>query len=128
MTPTIRKKFKSHGFKVVGHNISWSVIEKFHKVDFKQAIRFELKLTQKHVKIPQFCTMKVYLVTKVFSLSVYAGIFSMLRLCFLPENSLHTAIFIKSFDICLMFLTVRKFLRKTCIAVLLQIILSIMPF
>ena len=63
----IRNNMKNHGYKVDGQNICWSVVEKFYEVDAKQAIRFAPNLTQKHIKVPPFCTMKVYLATQVLT-------------------------------------------------------------
>ena len=94
----VRNKLRKHDF-VNGQEVySWSDISKFYDFDKEQPVRMAPKLTDKHLTLPAFSSMKVKLATQVLSHSVAAGISSLSTAGYLPEKSQNTAKFVEDMD------------------------------
>ena len=94
----VRNNLQKHDF-VNGQEVySWSDISKFYDFDKEQPVRMAPKLTDKHLTLPAFSSMKVKLATQVLSHSVAAGISSLSTAGYLPKKSQNTAKFIEDMD------------------------------
>ena len=69
----IRNNLKNHGFAQVESAIKLSFIEAFYEFDKDLSIRMAPKLTENHIYLKPFTSMRVNLAAKVLSLSVAAG-------------------------------------------------------
>ena len=80
----VRNNLKNHGFEVEGQDVLWSYVEEFFNRDSENHIRLAPRLTQKHISLPPFTPMRVYLATQVLSHSVAAGISCMVQWKIMP--------------------------------------------
>jgi len=98
----IRNNFRKHDF-VLGsgdnrQNVSWNHVKEFYEFDRNLPIRMAPRLTDKHLDMPPFASMRVNLAAQVLSHSVAAGIQTLCHLGKLDKNAEHTAKFIDMFD------------------------------
>ena len=94
----IRNNLKKQPLCVDGHNVSWDYVEQFYANDCKLPIRMAPKLTNKHVDLPPFSSLRVKYASQILSHSVAAGISTMVSLQAMPEEAQHTANFISKMD------------------------------
>src|SRR6218665_1253648 len=99
----IRNNFRKHDF-VLGsgdnrQNVSWNHVKEFYEFDRNLPIRMAPRLTDKHLDMPPFASMRVNLAAQVLSHSVAAGIQTLCHLGKLDKNAEHrpTAKFIDMF-------------------------------
>ena len=95
---SIRNNLMKQGFKLEEKDIKWNYIVEFFEFDRKLSIRMAPKLTDFHIKLRPFASMRVNLATQVLSHSVAAGITTLCELNKLDADAVHTATFIKFFD------------------------------
>ena len=81
-----------------GNLVSWQHVVDFYYLDKSHEIRMAPKLTNKHIDLPPFMSMRVNLAAQVLSHSVAAGISFLTRVKELPENAIYTAQFVEHFD------------------------------
>jgi len=98
----IRNNFKKHDF-VSGsgenrQNVCWKHVSEFYAFDRNLPIRMAPRLTDKHLDMPPFTSMRVNLAAQVLSHSVAAGIETLCHLGKLDRDAEHTAKFIDLFD------------------------------
>ena len=98
----IRNNLKKHDFVVHSagqdHKICWEYVQKFYDFDKTMPVRMAPKLTDKHLELPPFTSMRVNLAAQVLSHSVAAGMQTLCCFGKLPEEATHTAQFIDKFD------------------------------
>jgi hypothetical protein len=94
----IRNNLKKHGFVYNGKLILWKHIEQFHNFDKTLSIRMAPRLTDKHLNLPPFTSMRVPLAAQVLSHSVAAGINTLSILGKLDSDATNTAEFIEKID------------------------------
>lgn len=94
----VRNNLKENGFTVGGNSIRWQHVVDFYKQDCTLAIRCAPKLTNKHMDVPGFSTMRVRLAAQVLSHSVAKGISLFSSLNLIPAECTHTAKFCEFFD------------------------------
>ena len=94
----IRNNFKRHGFLWKGTEIKWKYVADFYDFDKGNKIRLAPKLTDAHIELPPFKTMRVNLAAQVLSHSVAAGICTLSQLKVLPKDAEATAEFIEKMD------------------------------
>ena len=94
----IRNNFKRHVFLWKGNEIKWKYVSDFYDFDKGNKIRLAPKLTDAHIEVPPFKTMRVNLAAQVLSHSVAAGIYTLSQLKVLPKEAEATAEFIENMD------------------------------
>ena len=94
----VRNNMKKHGYVWQDQHIKWEYIESFFQIDQRSSVKMAPKLTEKHIALPPFKTMRVNLAAQVLSHSVAAGINVLAQLEKLPKEASSTAIFIDNFD------------------------------
>lgn len=94
----VRNNLCKHDFINGDEKYSWVDIRKFLDFDKIQHIRMAPKLSDKHLNLPAFSTMKVKLATQVLSHSVATGISSLASAGYLPVTALKTAAFVEDID------------------------------
>jgi len=70
----------------------------FYEFDKTLHVRMAPKLTDKHLEMPPFSSMRVNLAVQVLSHSVAAGIETLCHFGKLPGEATHTAQFLEKFD------------------------------
>ena len=95
----IRNNLKKGNFYVDGKLVNWQHIVDFYHFDKSHEIRLALKLTDKHINLPPFTSMRVNLAAQVLSHSVAAGISFLVRAGIMPESARSTAQFVEHFDV-----------------------------
>lgn len=94
----VRNNLKKGNLLCGNEVISWQHITDFYNFDKKLSIRMAPKLTDKHIELPPFTSMRVNLAAQVFSHSVAAGINSLATMKYLPSDACATAEFLETFD------------------------------
>ena len=95
----IRNNLKRNGFIVDGNKIAWKHIERFYAIDASLPIRMAPRLTERHIALPAFSSMKVSLAAQVLSHSVAAGITTLCMISDkLDSEAIHTAKFLEQFN------------------------------
>ena len=95
---SVRNNLKQYDFISPEGEVSWAVIVQFYERDRTTRTRMAPKLTNKHIRVPPFCKMKVSLATHVISKSVANGITWCVDFNIFPESCLATATFLSKFD------------------------------
>ena len=95
----IRNNLKKGDFYVDRRLVSWHHIVDFYRFDKGHEIRLAPKLTDKHINLPPFTSMRVNLAAQVLSHSVAAGISFLVRAGIMPESAISTAQFVEHFDV-----------------------------
>ena len=96
----VRNNLKKKSFYVEGKQITWSHIRDFFFKDATQSgpLRYAPCLTEKHINLPPFASLRVCLAVQVFSHSVAVGIAAMVESGELPPEAIETAKFLEQFD------------------------------
>ena len=95
----VRNNLKKGDLNVNGNLVSWQHVVDFYYFDKSHEIRMAPKLTDKHIDLSPFMSMRVNLAAQVLlSHSVAAGISFLTRVKELPESAIYTAQFIEHFD------------------------------
>ncbi len=94
----VRNNLKKGDLISDGKRIKWQYIEEFYNFDRQAAVRMAPKLTEKHVNLPPFTSMRVNLAAQVLSNTVAAGIDTLVGWEQLPEDAKYTADFVRMMD------------------------------
>ena len=95
----IRNNLKRNGFIVDGNEIAWKHIERFYAIDASLPIRMAPRLTERHITLPAFSSMKVSLAAQMLKHSVAAGITTLCMISDkLDSEAIHTAKFLEQFN------------------------------
>lgn len=95
----IRNNLKKSGFSTDRGDISWQHIVDFYNFDKQSPIRLAPRLTEKHITLPPFSTLRVKYATQVMSHSVAVGISYIARLRGDDgSDACETADFLEKFD------------------------------
>ena len=94
----VRNNLKKGDLNVNGNLVSWQHVVDFYYFDKSHEIQMAPKLTDKHIDLPPFMSMRMNLAAQVLSHSVEAGISFLTRVKELPESAIYTAQFIEHFD------------------------------
>ena len=95
---SVRNNLKNYDFVTSEGEVSWKVIKDFFERDLTTRTRMAPKLTSKHINVPPFSKMAVYLATQVLSKSVANGIAWCVDFGIFPESYMATSNFIKQID------------------------------
>ena len=87
LVKSIRNNLKKNGFTIDNKDICWEHVRLFFEKDSSKPIRLAPKLTQKHIEIPPFAHLRVYLATQVLSHSVAAGMSAMAQWEVIPGET-----------------------------------------
>ncbi|XP_014672353.1 PREDICTED: uncharacterized protein LOC106812871 isoform X2 [Priapulus caudatus] len=94
----IRNNLKKHGFTVDEYSIEWQHIRDFYYKDASKPTRLAPKLTEKHLNLPPFSSLRVKLACQVVSHSVATGMKVMSQWGIINKEAIHTAEFLECFD------------------------------
>ena len=94
----IRNNLMKHGFVDSENKIKQGHIETFYEFDKDLSIRMAPKLTENHIHLKTFTSMRVNLAAQVLSHSIAAGVFALSKLGKLDSDAKCTATFIDMFD------------------------------
>jgi len=94
----VRNNLQKRNFIIGDKQVKWYWIQRFWKLDCRRVSRMAPKLTKFHFYLKDFSNMKVKLATQVFSQSVFAGMFTMIKLRILKEDAMPTAKLVKDMD------------------------------
>ena len=94
----VRNNLIKSNYKYDDVDIKWEYVVDFYNTDNLMSIRMAPKLTDKHITLPPFATMRVNLAAQILSHSVAAGINTLCSLGKLPDEASATAEFIETFD------------------------------
>jgi hypothetical protein len=96
----VRNNFKKQGFCTEKGQIKWDFVEKLYAFDQENSVRLAYKLTDKHITLPAFSTLRVKYAAQVLSHSVAAGVSFLAHLGGgSPDtDAIATAEFIERFD------------------------------
>ena len=95
----ICNNLKKGNLYVDGKLVSWQHIVDFYHFDKSHEIQLAPKLTDKHINLPPFTSMRVNLAAQVLSHSVAAEISFLVRARIMPESAISTAQFVEHFDV-----------------------------
>ena len=94
----IRNNLMKQGFVSGDKRIQWCFIESFYEFDKQVGIRMAPKITENHIRLKPFASMRVNLATQILSHSVAAGISTYTAWGKLDAEAKFTAEFIDMFD------------------------------
>ena len=96
----VRNNLKTKSFYVDDHEVTWAHIRDFFYKDSSQTgpLRYAPSLTEKHIVLPPFASLRVCLAVQVLSHSVAVGIAAMVKSGELSPEAIHTANFLEQFD------------------------------
>lgn len=96
----VRNNLKKGDLSLGDQSVSWQYIEAFYNFDKDMKIRMAPKLTERHISLPPFTSMRVSLAAQVLSHTVAAGINALASEAInkLPIDATVTAEFIDTFD------------------------------
>lgn len=94
----IRNNMVKHGFLFEGKHVTWNDVVSFYNFDKDGTVRMAPKLTNNHIFLRPFASMRVNLAAQVLSHSVAAGIYFLCKVEKLPKTAENTANFIDFMD------------------------------
>ena len=95
---SIRNNLMKYDFEYDTHVAKWSDIENMYSKDGKEPLRLAPKVSEKHLNLTGFSTMKVNLATQVLRHTVAAAINAYVMVHALPLSATGTAHLLQKFD------------------------------
>ena len=95
---SIRNNLMKYDFLIGDKLVSWKYIKEFYESDSSLKIRMAPKLSKKHIELPPFAAMRVFLAAQVLSHTVAAGISTYVALGRLPDEASFNADFLETVD------------------------------